>query len=275
MGDTDAFNPFHWRAMITAPGAFIGRERELREILSRLQGLGCTSVVGNRRIGKSSLLYEACRRAADGNWSDLRGVYVDALSAKHHSLEGLLAAVVEGLGGECAGVLAGSSAEALAEFEKAVEEVRDSGCMPVVFLDEFEHLAAHVERFGDDVLESWRSLCNRHQMAFVTASQRSLDQLTGASGWTSTFYGIFSQVRLAEYTATEAEQFAQWAIREGGFDTSDGEFILKTGKRHPLRLQVAAWHLFEAKRDAEPDFGDVQKRVNDDMGAMLGLGSDG
>jgi len=53
-------NPFVNRSMIKTPGEFVGRAREVKSILDRVVKMQCSSVVGERRIGKSSLLYYIC-----------------------------------------------------------------------------------------------------------------------------------------------------------------------------------------------------------------------
>ena len=42
---------------INNPEKFYGREEEIRTIVNRLKSMQATSIVGKRRIGKSSLLY--------------------------------------------------------------------------------------------------------------------------------------------------------------------------------------------------------------------------
>jgi hypothetical protein len=61
-----------------------------------------------------------------------------------------------------------------------------------------------------------------------------------------------------------------WATREGGLSPADAEFIRSRGARHPLRLQVAAWHLFEAERVGGPDFAELEEQIQSDMATMLG-----
>jgi len=263
-------NPFFWRGIVKLRDAFIGREREMRSIFSRLRSLGSVSVVGRRRIGKSSLLYQTCDRMSERLGEEYVGVYIDMLSARHHTLDGLLLEVLRGIGGDSSLMAKNSPGEKLADFEDGVREVRARALMPVVFVNEFEGLVARTEGFGDNVLESWRSLGDDGQIAFVTGSQRSLTQVERARRLTSPFYNIFSQVRLAEFTDEETDQFAAWALRTGAFSRTDMAFILRTGNRDPLRLQVAAWHLFEAKEAAVPDLVDVEERVTAEMAAMLG-----
>ncbi|MGH7455296.1 MAG: hypothetical protein ACRENG_28345, partial [bacterium] len=63
---------------ITDPKKFFGREEELRAILNRLRTMQSTSVVGDRRIGKSSLLYHIFQTGnARLQTNDLRFVFID------------------------------------------------------------------------------------------------------------------------------------------------------------------------------------------------------
>jgi AAA+ ATPase superfamily predicted ATPase len=50
-------NPFSVRYVIKEAEAFYGRSAELTDLFTRLSAMQSCSVVGPRRIGKSSLLY--------------------------------------------------------------------------------------------------------------------------------------------------------------------------------------------------------------------------
>ncbi len=266
---TGGSNPFHWRGTVTDPTAFVGREVELRGILTRLKTLGCVSLVGERRIGKSSVLYQAAQRAPAQVGAMCRAVYLDLLSARHHTLDGLLGAILSGLRGQAVGFLGFSAADKLAEFETEVRALRTQGLLPMVFLDEFETLATHREEFGDSLLESWRSLGNDGQLAFVTSSAQSLDRVTQESGLTSSFYNIFAQTRLGEFTDQDARAFTQYATRAGRLELTDEVFLLRVGGTHPLRLQVAAWHLYEARQAGAVDFGLLEQVAKQEVGTMV------
>ena len=54
---TILYNPFTNRGMINKENEFVGREREISDILARIRNGNSVSVVVERRIGKSSLLY--------------------------------------------------------------------------------------------------------------------------------------------------------------------------------------------------------------------------
>ena len=56
-------NPYTWRTIVCDPDMFYGREQELDEVAARLHGKVPLniSVIGPRRIGKSSLLWHISR----------------------------------------------------------------------------------------------------------------------------------------------------------------------------------------------------------------------
>ena len=54
-------NPFFHRGAIRRSQEFFGREAELNQILSLLRNGQSVSLIGPRRIGKSSLLLHLCR----------------------------------------------------------------------------------------------------------------------------------------------------------------------------------------------------------------------
>lgn len=263
-------NPFHWRGTVTAPEAFVGREREFTRILARLRTLGGISVVGKRGIGKSSLLYQASVRAGERLGPDCRTVYIDMLSAAHHDLDGLLKAILAGIGAETTFAVEDSPAEKLAAFDAAIRKVRGRGCLPVAFVDEFEHLASRKQQFGNSLVESWRSLGNDDQMGFVTSSESPLEEVTQECGLACRFHSIFVSMELKEFTQEETQAFADRAVRVGGFEAADKAFLLKVGGQHPLRLQVAAWHLFEARNAGQVDFGLLEDEAQAEIAGMIG-----
>jgi hypothetical protein len=194
------------------------------------------------------------------------------LSAEHHTLNGLLGAILAKIDAVAEEMLEAPPEEKLGAFERALRASRAKGILPVLLVDEFETLTELRGQFGDNLLMSWRSLGSTGQVGFVTASTRPLERVSHEAGLTSPFYNIFSQIDLGEFTEEEARQFATWAVQVGGFDASDGGFIVSVGNQHPLRLQVTAWHLFEERQGGELDFGSIEERVNKEMEVMLGQG---
>src|SRR5262245_30537177 len=73
----DAVNPFGNRQPVSSPGQFYGRERELQALADKLRRGQSVSLVGSRRIGKSSLLqYFADQCAIRSDWGLSQAVCV-------------------------------------------------------------------------------------------------------------------------------------------------------------------------------------------------------
>lgn len=95
-------NPFTIGSMIQNPAEFVGRTAELQFLLTRLRSLQSCSVVGERRIGKSSLLYHlhqtgAARLAELPKLEDAsyRFVYVELADAAAQTVVDFLRTVLD------------------------------------------------------------------------------------------------------------------------------------------------------------------------------------
>ncbi len=194
---------------------------------------------------------------------------MDLLSARHHTLDGLLGGMLKAWTGQEGGLLGFSATDKLSAFETAVRKLRTQGMLPIAFLDEFESLALHKDEFGDHLLESWRSLGNDGQVAFVTSSAQPLDRVTHESGLTSSFYNIFAQVKVGEFSDRDMRAFLSHALFTGRLEQTDEVFLQRVGGNHPLRLQVTAWQLWEARRSGLVDYGVVEEAVKQDVSAMM------
>lgn len=264
-------NPFFYGGMIRDPRKFFGRKAELRTIFGRLGTTPpqCVSVVGERRIGKSSLLYHLTQVYSQRLAEPQRYlfVYLDLQSARCHSRAGLLAEIVEMLLGQAklsrssedgrwlddlqAGLKEGKAID-LALFEEALDRMYALGLRPVVCLDEFEELIEHPQEFEDSFFDSWRSVAQRGHIAFVTASQAPLELLSRSGKLTSPFFNIFAKVPLGELEPDEArELITQPSDRP--FTEDEVKLALRLAGCHPYRLQIACSIIYEEKAKGRID----------------------
>src|SRR5262249_913758 len=70
-------NPFRAGGMINNPAQFVGRQREIRAILSYVAGMCSVSIYGERRIGKSSLLPQILTTRRERLGKDCEFLYLD------------------------------------------------------------------------------------------------------------------------------------------------------------------------------------------------------
>ncbi len=247
-------NPFYYGGRVE-PDQFVGRQGELRRIFAALEiahtgQMQSVSVVGPRRIGKSSLLWYVTRRYDNylQDASKYRFVYIDLQDARCHTLTGLLGEITSQLG-----VRHRIGHQPLVAFQDTIMALRRNEILPVICLDELEEMVERQTAFPLDVYDSWRSLMNQHALAFITASKMPLPDLAQAGKYTSAFFNVFTSVPLGELTDSEARQLiARGADCDYPFTPQERENLLRLAGRHPYKLQLAGSLLYLAKAQGGP-----------------------
>ncbi len=245
-----ATNPYSAGGLVAERAMFFGRDEELKRLRERLSKGDSTAVVGLRRIGKSSLLYQLAARA-DALPEGVVALYLDLQDAAHHAPLGLLAAALRGLDEKLNGRYGFAPPAGLAGFAAAVRQMAADGCRPVLCLDEVEELTTR-PAFDDDFFEALRALGNARALAFVTASGESLDVLLRHGGRTSPFYNLFINLDLAGISDDGARALLRQPFLAAGRQPLPTEYIddvLALAGRHPFYLQMAAYHLFDLLKD--------------------------
>jgi hypothetical protein len=291
-------NPFVYGGRIEDPHHFVGRKAELQYIFDRLEAVLQTgqpqsiSVVGPRRIGKSSLLYHLTQvyRQRLSQPAAYLFACLDLESAACQTLSGLLGTALQSLleqvqkeRGEVARELRrrlqaiqSGHAVTLVEFE---ETVKDIGRLPgprrwpVLCLDELERLVEEPDEFPLDAYQSWRSLISANQIIFIVASMRSLVQLAQLSGLTSPFFNVFDRtlLPLGELPPAEAEELLERGRAcDRPFSDDECQRILRLAGHHPWRLQVTGSLVYEAKAGGRAvDWKAVRRRYEQQVKPRL------
>jgi len=243
-------NPFFFGPKITNPQYFVGRKRELRKIFGYLNTAHTgqvqhAAVVGERRIGKSSLLFHLTQVYPQylSAHEAYRPVYLDLQTPRCHTVQGFLIYVLE------EAHLPHLGRVTLETFYAIVERAREEhGLWLVLLLDEFEKLTERPEEFDDGFYDTLRALGNNNLLGIVTASQHPLRELAEHGKLTSPFFNIFHQITLGEFSEEEAYALLDLERRsEARFTDEDCKRILEIAGRHPARLQLVASLVYEAK----------------------------
>ncbi len=226
-----ALNPFRDRGRINDPARLFDRRRILRELRDMLAQGNAVSLVGDSRIGKSSVLYALYRTAAEWfpegivHYVDLQGVLDE---------EDFCEEVLTGMGREPGDLRA---------LKRALRTER-----LVLLLDEVEKLTRPA--FTADLLDLLRALAQRPTLTLAVASHRPLKRIFPHSDGTSDFYDIFTVKRLGPFTPADARAFLAHRLRGSGvvFTSEEIERLVVESGGHPGRLQELAYDLFEEKR---------------------------
>ena len=229
-------NPFTNRGVITDPNDFFGRKEQLDQIIERLQKMQSCSVVGPRRIGKSSLLNYLSKTGACRLEGGHLLVYLDLQRAYFHTSVGWLRTVLCRIGKAPDCIENNNTLNRnLIEFS---EVLNSTDRQIVLCLDEFENILKRRKEFTEDFFDHMRSELQTGKLAFVTATQSTLQKLCIEGKLSSPFYNVFTRVKLGELTEAEAEDFIVTQDKKVQFSDSELEFIAAELQLHPLKLQI-------------------------------------
>jgi class 3 adenylate cyclase len=242
-------NPYLNRVMIPHPAQFIGRRALVRRIMSRFAGSRpqSLSLVGERRIGKSSLLAflrsPVARSESLESPESCRFAFVDFQQLRALEPDRLLSLVFDALRRQAGMTIEGE--ETFDLMRRVGEAVAEGGARLVLLFDEFEAVTKNPS-IGPAFYASLRSLANNLPMSFVCASGRALKDLCASREISdSPFFNIFSTVHVGLLDRSDAVALIAGPSAARGLPLAPLEApILAMGGRYPFFLQMAcsAWY---------------------------------
>jgi AAA+ ATPase superfamily predicted ATPase len=254
-----AENPYFHRTPIRDSRFFIGRTVETDEVLNHVSRKQPVSIVGPRRIGKTSLLLhlrDPQVKAKHGLGDDYVFVYVtcEILSGaqnKYDVYRVLLRRTTEVLPGDHIAEHSFREPMTYLDFENCLDEITASSMKVVILLDEFEAIADN-RQLGKDFFDELRALGQTGKVVYVTASGETLYNLSfhDKNILSSPFFNMFSTVWLGFMNPQEARNLVDGLAAMAdfeGFDENDYDFLQEKAGFHPFYRQVACYHLFEEK----------------------------
>lgn len=243
-------NPFLDRVAIRDIDRFYGRQREVTRIFSRLGASRpqSVSIVGERRIGKSSLLnyivHEDVRRRYLDDPDRYVFIKMDLQERRSISLSGFFREFILLL------LQAAEYSNSLTpDFEgvrQAVMSLQKHGRKIVILFDEFDIVTSNPQ-FGEEFFSFFRSMANNYDLAFITSSRRDLQDLChGSQIADSPFFNIFSALNLGVFSRSEAEELISAPSARAGLPLAPHtEAILALSGFFPFFIQIACSVWFE------------------------------
>jgi tRNA A-37 threonylcarbamoyl transferase component Bud32 len=266
-------NPYIFRGPVHDPAMFFGRKHELNEIAAFLRGNQSISIVGARKIGKTSLMFHLMRPAIWpelGLGEDLLFAYLDCEvlgEGDHQEILAQFAAEIAAALDERALSPEPTLEKAIDQpsrlsFERAIRKLNQRGLRVILLLDEFERLS-HNANLDVNFFNALRSAAGRYRLAFVTGSARPLIQLTysGKSQeiLSSPFFNIFAPHFLGLMPEGEARRLIREPAQAAGsqLPPETEDFIYDLVGGHPLSLQVACFHAM----DTPDDLAEIERQT--------------
>jgi hypothetical protein len=282
-------NPYVCGLSVSGP-QFFGRESELQQLKERILEhtipLPC-SIVGEARIGKSSLLNVFKHMVDETQREDLLCLHYD-MSSDFHDLLPEDERGHAGAGDFYRNFVIRISADLSAhpEFDHQAAQkaydpasppfsmtsnirnffrsVRRAGYWLLLILDEFDAITEHF-RFDPNGWKLLRTLGENQDygLRYLMASRRPIWVLEKDAGISSNLANIFQEdIRLALMPPSEARELVETPIKRSGMQWAEreSELIQQTGSGHPYCLQMICSYLFRQKEQnlIPPDLDEVQ-----------------
>ncbi|MFY9556935.1 MAG: protein kinase [Blastocatellia bacterium] len=266
-------NPYLNRVAIKDPAQFFGRAREVSKIFSRIGASRpqSISVVGERRIGKSSLLYFINQPEVRERFLDKHETYTFAFIDLQQKRRLTLTEFFK----ELFGLLAKETGDkSLAKLQPSfdslrgvLEDFRRNGRKLIVLFDEFDAITTN-RAFDLEFYSFLRSIANNYDVAYVTSSARDLQELCHTQLIAdSPFFNIFTNVFLRAFTRKEALELIVVPSSEAGLPLENyGRRIMEIAGYFPYFLQIACSAYFDhlAESDSKLDREEVEATFLDE-----------
>lgn len=256
-------NPFTFGNPIKDPARFIGRKAEIRQIINRLLSSAheSTSIIGERRIGKTSLLeYLSNPQVSAGlglTPDKFCLVYVDFQGLTDITPTRFWQRVLKKMSRSICDESLKPSIDKLSEqstfdlfdLEDLFQITLDKGMTVVLLMDEFEYVTEN-SNFKSDFFGGLRALAIHSGVALLPATRRELVDLCHSEEIKgSPFFNIFANVVLRPFNRSEVDIMLQSYTQtaEAEFTAEEMDFIWATAGGYPIFIQMAGHYLMEGK----------------------------
>src|SRR5713101_1531084 len=203
-------NPYLNRVAIKDPAQFFGRAREVSKIFSRIGASRpqSISVVGERRIGKSSLLcfinHPQIRERFLDRSESYAFAFIDLQQKRRLTLTEFFKELFALLAKETADKSLAKLQPSFDSLRAVLDLFRRDERKLVVLFDEFDAITTN-RAFDVEFYSFLRSIANNYDVAYVTSSARDLQELCHTQLIAdSPFFNIFTNVFLRAFTRKEA-----------------------------------------------------------------------
>lgn len=251
-----AANPYNpWNKAVTP--RFFGRDDLLRRLGMALDERRSVSLVGDWRIGKTSVL-RTWQQMAEVRGRTVR--FVSGQGPAAVSCAAFVKAVCDREAAESANfdAAADAAADVLARW---VQEISPAALPPLILIDEADALLPRLPaRFFERLRGMLGTVC------LVIATRREIDQIYRDTGRTSPFANQLEMQRLGLLETAAAEQII--ALGAEMLTAEDRELMHCQAGRHPYYLTLLGRQLWDARRN-NTDIQEALERFEDEAHARL------
>lgn len=265
-------NPFSNYGNKVTPEEFCNRKEIVRYVYDRISQGASVSIVGERRTGKTSLLYYVKSALAMSRFGidpkSFLFTYVDCFGLvnpcprdfwlyllqklSEHSLEEM---VSENLSLLIRDLRSSPNASFFPtnEIAQLLKRIKSLGHQPVFLLDEFERVINSGTLDGE-FLQPLRSLATSNPLTFVVTTRDNLESVCHSDLRGSPFFNIFGMRELHVFSDTELHDWLSHRLRESdvSFEEPEINLLIEIAGRHPFFSEMLAYPLFYSIQDKVP-----------------------
>jgi len=237
--------------MIRDPAEFYGRQRELAFILNRIgaERPQSVSLVGERRMGKSSTLFHLTARHIQERFlpgkNPLGLVFLDFQQLRNITLDDFFALLCPSTQAVYPD-LPDLGPPGYMAFQRQLDELKKQGRALVMLLDEFDAVTSN-PAFSQEFYSFLRSAANHYAVAYVTSSKIELQKLCHSTEIAdSPFFNIFSNLHLRPFSREEALELIRVPSDLHGIPLAPYvDHIIEIAGYFPFYLQIACCAYFD------------------------------
>ncbi|MFQ5420994.1 MAG: hypothetical protein ACE5EY_11615 [Anaerolineae bacterium] len=248
-------NPYTYRNAVRDPHMFFGRTNTLSRLFALLANGQSVSIIGDRRIGKSSLLYCAAlpdvqARISHYDFSAYLFVHIDLQGSIYREPSALLGHLLQQLSRQGNGRvrLPLDSNVSPNVFEEAIFQLNQQGFTVVFLLDEFDCITLN-EQLDIAFFSFLRYMANNYNLCLMVVSHRRLADLCHTEIVDSPFFNIFAVISLDALDENAARDLITIPSQHAGYPlAADADWVLDLVGAQPFFLQIACFYLLDAYR---------------------------
>jgi AAA+ ATPase superfamily predicted ATPase len=256
-------NPYMNRVMIRDSEDFFGRKSEISKIYSRIgaERPQSVSLVGERRIGKSSLLnfiYDPTNRRQYLTDPDKYiFIFVDFQEKRGIDIPDYFAILYGNLIQEFDNQLEINLKPDYDGFTKMINFLEKQGHKLILVFDEFELITKN-KNFNHEFYSYARSLASNYNVAYLVASGKNLQSTCYSSDIAEhPFFNIFSSINIGQFNRAEAAELITIPSKRTGYPLEPYiDQIIDIAGFYPFFVQMACAPFFEFVRQD----GKISKR---------------
>jgi hypothetical protein len=256
-------NPFIVGSPVSTPKLFIGRQYEIQQVMDRLLNSAheSSSVVGERRVGKTSLLYylqsEDVRKLYDFDEEKYVMIYFDPQVLENGNTPfdfwiNILRKITERVQiHEATKIMDGIvNYQSVNNFilMDFFDCLKKENKQIVLLLDEFERVTRN-SNFDTDFFQNLRFLAIHKNLTLITSSQKNLLELTHSPELSSSpFFNIFSVIHLGLMNESDTKDLLDTYLESSQYKFSlfDINALEANTGWHPFFFQMGCNYLFDA-----------------------------